>query len=128
MNKFEQSRTALTVKMDNLDKESAKLLKVDELKSALKARGCSTSGKKAELFDRLATYFDAESIENQVSQVAESASNAILENDPKLEESKTSANSKEDPDSVKVALISSEGLLNLSICPHIHYLTSANMF
>ena len=128
MNKFEQSRTALTVKMDNLDKESAKLLKVDELKSALKARGCSTSGKKAELFDRLATYFDAESIENQVSQVAESACNAILENDPKREESKTSTNSKEDPDSVKVALISSEGLLNLSICPHIHYLTSANMF
>ena len=128
MNKFEQSLTALTVKMEHLDKESAKLLKVDELKSALKARGCSTSGKKAELFDRLATYFDAESIENQVSQVAESACNAILENDPKREESKTSANSKEDPDSVKVALISSAGLSNLSICLHIRYLIFANIF
>ena len=128
MNKFELSLTALTVKMEHLDKESAKLLKVDELKSALKARRCSTSGKKAELYDRLATYFDAESIENQVSQVAESASNAILENDPKLEESKTSANSKEDPDSVKVALISSAGLSNLSICLHIRYLIFANIF
>ena len=97
--------------MDKLDKESAKLLKVDELKSALKARRCSTSGKKAELYDRLAAYFDAESAEDQVALVAESSSNATFVNETKSEESKTSSNSEEDPDSVKVALSSAEGLL-----------------
>ena len=90
----------MTVKMDNLDKESAKLLKVDELKSALKARRCSTSGKKAELYDRLAAYLDAESAEDHVSLVAETSSNSILANDSKLEESKTSSNSEENLDSV----------------------------
>jgi seryl-tRNA synthetase len=46
--------------MVNLDKESAKLLKVDELKAALKARRCSISGKKADLYDRLAAFLDDE--------------------------------------------------------------------
>jgi hypothetical protein len=51
----------------SLNKESAKLLKVDELKSALKARRCSISGKKAELYDRLAAYFDNESATQQIT-------------------------------------------------------------
>jgi 5,10-methenyltetrahydromethanopterin hydrogenase len=46
--------------MVNLDKESAKLLKVDELKAALKARRCSISGKKADLYDRLVAFLDDE--------------------------------------------------------------------
>jgi SAP domain len=61
-------QTLLLIDMDkSLNKESAKLLKVDELKSALKARRCSISGKKAELYDRLAAYFDNESATEQVT-------------------------------------------------------------
>lgn len=51
----------------SLNKESAKLLKVDELKSALKARRCSITGKKAELYDRLAAYLDNESATQQIA-------------------------------------------------------------
>lgn len=52
----------------SLNKESAKLLKVDELKSALKARRCSITGKKADLYDRLAAYFDNESAAQQITE------------------------------------------------------------
>lgn len=55
--------------MLNLDKESAKLLKVDELKAALKARRCSISGKKADLYDRLVAF-----LEDEVSTQANEAS------------------------------------------------------
>ena len=51
--------TFVAFKMDEIDKESAKLLKVDELKAALKARGCSTAGKKADLYDRLVAFLES---------------------------------------------------------------------
>lgn len=101
--------------MNDLDKESAKLLKVDELKSALKARRCSISGKKAELYDRLVAYLDAESTTEQVESVVESSKKSTATNDSKLEESETLVNSEENSDSVKVALSSTEGSSNLMI-------------
>ena len=48
--------------MNKLDKNSAKLLKVDELKAALKARRSSTGGKKSDLYDRLVACLDEESL------------------------------------------------------------------
>ena len=54
--------------MTKLDKESAKLLKVDELKAQLKARRSSTGGKKSDLYDRLVALLDEESVpENEPS-------------------------------------------------------------
>ena len=67
--KAQLEQTMLSINMDkSLNKESAKLLKVDELKSALKARRCSITGKKADLYDRLAAYFDNESAAQQVTE------------------------------------------------------------
>ena len=48
--------------MNKLDKNSAKLLKVDELKAALKARRSSTGGKKSDLYERLVACLDSESL------------------------------------------------------------------
>lgn len=58
--------------MVNLDKESAKLLKVDELKAALKARRCSISGKKADLYDRLVAFLDDE-VSTQANEASKSS-------------------------------------------------------
>ena len=55
-------RAFLSSSMDKLNKESAKLLKVDELKAALKARRSSTGGKKSDLYERLVACLDAESV------------------------------------------------------------------
>jgi hypothetical protein len=46
--------------MVKLVKSGVKLLKVDELKAALKERRCSIGGKKAELVDRLIAHMDTE--------------------------------------------------------------------
>ena len=64
--------TKAIASMVNLDKESAKLLKVDELKAALKARRCSISGKKIELYDRLVAFLDEE-IATQANEVIRSS-------------------------------------------------------
>ena len=97
----------------SLNKESAKLLKVDELKSALKARRCSITGKKADLYDRLAAFFDNESATQQI--ISPEKIQVISSNAPTMDankESNTAGKSADEGDVIAEKLTQIEGNTN----------------